>query len=91
MKATEQGRVTPEMLDELERWGGDRDRKPWTMGVSSHVVAALVAEVREYRRFLAMRDALQQQIAEAAEQYIVPMADSELVEVTIVVEEDPDA
>lgn len=91
MKATEQGRVTPEMLDELERWGGNGDRKPWTMGVSSHVVAALVAEVREYRRFLAMKETLQQQIAENLEQYIIPMADPELVEVTIVVEEDPDA
>lgn len=48
MKATEGGRVTAEQLDDLEATA-NRHPRPWTMGVSSHVVAALVAEIREHR------------------------------------------
>lgn len=48
MKATEGGRVTPEQLDELDHWA-NRHPRPWTMGVSNYVVAAMVAEIREHR------------------------------------------
>lgn len=48
MKRTEKGRVTAEQLDALEAAASEHP-KPWTMGISSHVLAALVAEVREHR------------------------------------------
>ena len=49
MKRTENGRVTDEHLDELEATA-TRYAQPWSMGISSHVLAALIAEVREHRR-----------------------------------------
>jgi hypothetical protein len=45
---TRGGRVTEEHLAELEEWAG-RYPRPWTVGVGSYVLAALVAEVREAR------------------------------------------
>lgn len=48
MLQVERGRVTDEFLARLAAWSG-KQRRPWTMGVSSHVVAALVAEVRAGR------------------------------------------
>jgi hypothetical protein len=48
MKRTEQGRVTEEQLAELEEAAG-RYSKPWTMGVGSYVMAALIRELRELR------------------------------------------
>jgi len=48
MRQTTEGRVTPEMLDELERWATAK-KKPHSLGVGNYVLRALVAEVREYR------------------------------------------
>lgn len=48
MSATVKGRVTEEELDRLSevshRWP-----RPWTVGVASYTLAALVEEVQEYR------------------------------------------
>ena len=48
VKKTQQGRVTDEHLAELESWA-KRHKKPWTMGISSHVVAAMIEEIKEAR------------------------------------------
>jgi hypothetical protein len=48
VKRTEGGRVTDEHLAELEA-DANRYPKPWTMGVGSHVMAALIRELRELR------------------------------------------
>lgn len=49
VKWTEHGRVTEEGLSELNHWAHLHDPRPWNMGVGSHVIAALVDEVREHR------------------------------------------
>jgi hypothetical protein len=48
VKYTEGGRVTEEWLAELEEAAG-RWPRPWTMGVGSYVMKALIEELRELR------------------------------------------
>jgi hypothetical protein len=48
MKRTENGRVTDKFLAVLKA-DSTRWPKPWNMGISSHVLAALVTEVEEAR------------------------------------------
>lgn len=48
MRQTSKGRVTPEMLDELEKWATEK-KKPHQLGIGSYTLKALVEEVREYR------------------------------------------
>ena len=47
-KKTENGRITDDHLSELEE-AANRYPKPWLMGVSSHVMAALIRELKELR------------------------------------------
>lgn len=49
MKKTSDGKVTEEYLTQLEQ-SSTKYPRPWQMGVSSHVMAALVRELRELRK-----------------------------------------
>lgn len=48
MQHTSKGRITEEALADLEAWA-NKYPKPWTMGVSSYAMKAIIAELRELR------------------------------------------
>ena len=63
MRQTSRGRVTEEHLAYLEEWAG-RYPRPWTMGVSTAVMTALITELRALRAQVREREDLERWTSE---------------------------
>jgi hypothetical protein len=48
MAQTHKGKVTDEMLDNLEGWA-TKYKTSWVMGINNYTLLALINEVREHR------------------------------------------
>jgi hypothetical protein len=75
VRYTEGGRVTEEWLVQLEEAAG-RWPRPWTMGVGSYVMKALIEELRELRAQVADERAAKGIAADAADRFRDVLSDA---------------